>query len=162
MKQIGNYTFFYKDKIAQWNMTDFYEEGKKYCCAEQYMMYHKAVLFNDLEIAEKIIKSNNPKEIQELGRQVKNFDEKIWKENRSKIIIQGNILKFTQNKELRDILLSTKETILVEASPIDCLYGIGLGIEDPNITNRGNWRGENLLGIILMHVRNVIKKIELF
>lgn len=160
MKQIGEYTFFYKDKIAQWNMKDFYEEGIKYCCAEQYMMYHKAVLFNDFEIAEKIIKSINPKEIQELGRLVKNFNEKVWKENRNKIIIKGNILKFSQNKELKEILFATENTILVEASPTDFLYGIGLGMEDPNLANKDFWRGENLIGIILMHVRNVLRKME--
>lgn len=157
MKQIGKYTFFWKDKIAQWNMQSFKENDIEFCCAEQYMMYKKALLFKDFEIAEKILKSKNPSEIQKLGRIVKNFIPEIWDSNKEEIVYKGNVLKFEQNENLKEILLNTGDTILVEASPYDLIYGIGLGVEDPNITDESKWRGLNLLGKILMRVREFLK-----
>jgi len=118
------------------------------------MFARKAILFNDMESYRKIMESNSPREQQKLGRLVKNFDQKIWDANKVGIVTLGNIFKFSQNEELKQILLSTKGTILVEASPFDKIWGVGLGVEDPNITNMSKWKGENLLGYILTNVRD--------
>lgn len=160
MKTIGNYTYFWKDKIAQWNISFFKEEEVEYCCAEQYMMAKKALLFEDKELYDKIMNSNDPKEIQELGRLIKNFDNEIWDLYKFDIVVKGNYLKFSQNKNLKELLLSTQNTILVEASPFDCIWGVGLDINNPLILEEANWKGLNLLGKALMKVRKIIKKEE--
>lgn len=155
MKTINNYTFFWKDKIAQWNMTSFKDnEGVEYNCAEQYMFARKAKLFNDLEHYEKIMESDSPAEHQKLGRKIKNFDQGLWNSNKVGIVTLGNIFKFSQNKDLRDILLSTKNTILVEASPYDSIWGVKLSVDDPDILDSSKWNGENLLGYILTNIRD--------
>lgn len=156
MRRTEKYTFFWKDKLAQWNMQSFIVDNIKYCCAEQYMMAKKAELFNDFETLEKIMKSDSPREHQSLGRIVKNYDEKIWDENKERIVFEGNVQKFLQNENLKEILLSTKNTILVEASPFDKIWGVGLGEDNDLILDEKNWKGLNLLGKTLMKVREYI------
>lgn len=143
--------------LSQWWKCDFYEDKKLFNCAEQYMMYRKAILFQDYETAHYILRSENPKEIKALGRKVKNFEEIIWDKNKEKIVEQANLLKFSQNPNLKDFLLLTNEKILVEASPTDKIWGIGLKKETDGINNPKNWNGLNLLGFILMEVRDKIK-----
>jgi ribA/ribD-fused uncharacterized protein len=122
-------------------------------------MFHKAMLFGDKETADKIMFAKNPSEHKKLGRLVKNYDQKVWDEHKRKIVYNGNWLKFTQNPKLLAQLLETDDKILVEASPYDPIWGIGLdenaiGIEDSN-----NWQGENLLGYIITDVRDNIKEL---
>ena len=105
------------------------------------------------------MRSNNPKEIKVLGRQVKNFDENIWKKNRYSIILNGNYAKFMQNEDLRLFLISTKDSILVEASPYDKIWGIGMSANNENIENPLLWRGLNLLGFALMEVRDELIRV---
>lgn len=105
------------------------------------------------------MRSNNPKEIKVLGRQVKNFDENIWKKNRYSIILNGNYAKFMQNEDLRLFLISTKDSILVEASPYDKIWGIGMSSNNENIENPLLWRGLNLLGFALMEVRDELIRV---
>ncbi|KAM3422687.1 hypothetical protein BST61_g174 [Cercospora zeina] len=92
---------------------------------EQYMMYHKAMLFNDPSIASQIMQTTSPKLHKGLGAKVKNFDEKVWNEHKEGIVENGNWLKFTQDKEPKKRLLSTGDKELVEASPFDRIWGIG-------------------------------------
>lgn len=92
-----------------------------------------------------------------LGREVRNFEESIWNDKRSEIVIAGSVNKFTQNKDLGEFLLNTKERILVEASPIDNIWGVGLSADDKSIGNPNHWDGLNLLGFALMEVRDIIK-----
>lgn len=151
------FTFFYGGTFSQWKRCSFIEEGIRFNCAEQYMMYHKAKLFGDNEIAKQILELSNPKDQKKLGRLVKNFDEKIWDEHKYEIVKNGNILKFSQNPNLKKELLSTRTSILVEASPYDRVWGIGIGEMDPGRHNPKNWKGENLLGFALTEVREMLR-----
>jgi ribA/ribD-fused uncharacterized protein len=116
------------------------------------MMYHKALLFNDSDVATEILAATTPIEVKALGRQVKNFDEETWKENRYRIVKEGNILKFTQHSDLRDKLLATQGKMLVEASPRDRIWGIGYGAKNA-LANKERW-GLNLLGQVLVEIRD--------
>lgn len=146
-----------KTCLSQWWKCDFEEDGVIFCCAEQYMMYKKALLFEDREHAEEILKTNDPKAIKALGRLVKNFDDKVWNEHKSDIVLQGNILKFSQNPELKEYLLGTEDKILVEASPYDRVWGIGMKAETVGICDPQNWKGQNLLGFLLMEIRDNLR-----
>lgn len=152
-----NHVFFWKDKIAQWNMQSFVDNlGMTYICAEQYMMAKKALLFKDYETYENIMMSKSPKEHQALGRIVKNFDQKVWEANAVAIVYQGNYFKFSQNQDLKDILMSTKGKVLVEASPFDLIWGIGYGVDAPLevLEDPSQWKGKNLLGYTLTNLRD--------
>lgn len=150
-----SHTFFWKSPLGQWNMKPFVDnKGIEYNCAEQYMMAKKAELFNDEVTYSEIMNSASPKEQQELGRKIKNFSQKIWDANATTIVYQGNYYKFSQNEELLELLLSTKNTILVEASPYDLIWGVGLGEKDPLIQDEKNWKGQNLLGYTLTNLKN--------
>ena len=121
-------------------------------------MYHKALLFNDHEIAHAIALEPEPSQQKALGRKVKGFDAQKWKEKREQIVEEGNWWKFTQPKEegrLGSMLLETGDRLLVEASPYDRIWGIGYGAENAE-GNRGAW-GENLLGKALMRVRDRVR-----
>lgn len=137
-------------------MSDFIIDGIRYCCAEQYMMAKKAELFGDYETYSLILKTNKPKEIKGLGRKVKNFIPSIWAEHKIKVVFDANFAKFSQNRELREYLCGTEKLILVEASPYDKIWGIGLAEDDPNILEPNLWLGQNLLGFVLMDVRDKI------
>ncbi|MDF1548474.1 MAG: NADAR family protein, partial [Bacteroidales bacterium] len=115
-------------------------------------------LFNDLEIFEEIIRTTSPQQVKALGRKISNFDEKTWKANRFEIVRQGNLLKFSQNVDLKEFILSTGDKILVEASPVDPIWGIGLVKDNPNAAHPENWKGTNLLGFALMEVRDELKE----
>ena len=123
---------------------------------EQYMMACKALLFEDITVFNKIIASQDPKKIKSLGRQVKNFDQTIWGLHKYKIVVNCNFLKFSQDKNLKDILMSTQNKIIVEASPLDNIWGIGFKAADA-LANINKW-GENLLGLALVEVREKLRK----
>ncbi|AEF84426.1 conserved hypothetical protein [Treponema primitia ZAS-2] len=162
-----DYIFFWKtDKhnlstgcFSQWQESDFTVGEFNYSCAEQYMMAQKALLFNDKETFEKILSTINPKEMKALGRQVKNFNANAWDKAKYKIVLDGNFYKFTQNEGMMEILLSTGNKILVEASPFDKIWGIGIDEDNKNIQEPSYWKGENILGFALMEVREEIANI---
>jgi ribA/ribD-fused uncharacterized protein len=140
--------------LSQWWLQSFKDaEGTEYSSAEQYMMAEKARLFGDKDVLAEILDCHNPSEVKKFGRKVANFDDKIWKENKYNIVKQGNLYKFSQNEPLKEFLLNTQHKILVEASPYDTIWGIGLGKEHPNAPFPEKWRGLNLLGFALMEVR---------
>lgn len=145
-----------KTCFSQWYVIDFEVDGHKYNCAEQYMMAQKAWLFKDYEIFGRILDATDPQEIKALGREVRNFEPKIWNENKFRIVVKGNLGKFGGNPELKDFLLSTGDKIIVEASPYDKIWGIGMKDGTPGIENPVNWKGENLLGFALMEVRDLL------
>lgn len=157
MKTIGNFVFFWKSPLGQWNMQPFVDNnGIIYNCAEQYMMAKKALLFDDLVSYGKIMASQLPSDQQDLGRLVSNFNQEIWEANATLIVYQGNYYKFSQHKNLMDILQSTKGKLLVEASPYDVVWGIGYGEKDDEaiLTDKTKWRGKNLLGYTLTSLRD--------
>lgn len=160
------YVFFWGHKkfngitetcLSQWYECKFTVDGVEYHTAEQYMMAQKAILFKDDEILQKIMSADNPAVYKSLGRQIRNFDSKIWDENKCKIVVSGNMAKFSQNPKLLDFLLKTGDRVLVEASPYDRIWGIGLAKDTPDIENPFKWKGINLLGFALMEVRENLK-----
>jgi ribA/ribD-fused uncharacterized protein len=119
-------------------------------------MAQKAMLFGDKDSFVKIMSASSPKEQKKLGRKVKNFNQTIWDTMSTLIVADANILKFSQNEKHRKALLDTGDTILVEASPYDAIWGIKLSAEDPRAKDMSQWQGQNRLGFILTHVRNLI------
>ncbi|MGB5981007.1 MAG: NADAR family protein [Nonlabens sp.] len=146
-----------KSCLSHWYKSDFVIDGISYSTAEQYMMAEKAKLFEDSDIYAQIVESNKPGKAKELGRQVKNFDQKKWEANRYKIVIDGNYQKFKQNSKLANFLINTQDRILVEASPVDHIWGIGLSQEDKSAYDPHFWNGLNLLGHALMETRDLLK-----
>ena len=143
--------------FSQWFSANFVVDDVVYSCAEQYMMAEKARVFGDEEIRQKILVSNDPKEIKALGLQVKNFDAETWSRVASDIVVKGNVQKFGQNPILCQFLLDTGKKILVEASPYDAIWGVGMQESDVGVDNPDNWKGSNLLGFALMTVRDILR-----
>lgn len=150
------YHFFYGGPFSQWYPSKFTVDDFEYNCAEQYMMAEKARLFQDYDILDQILKADHPKQQKALGREVRNFDVDCWNKSARKIVYDGNYEKFNQNPDLKKQLFAKKEYILVEASPYDKIWGIGLGITHPDRFDRDKWRGKNWLGEVLMMVRDCL------
>ncbi|WP_258100122.1 NADAR family protein [Marinoscillum pacificum] len=142
--------------FSQWFVSPFEVNGITYKTTEHWMMSQKALLFDDHEIHQKIIACEKPGEAKDLGRQVSGFDEQLWGSNRYSIVKTGNIHKFSQNREMGQFLLNTKDRILVESSPVDTIWGIGLTKDSEHATNVFAWRGLNLLGFALMETRDFL------
>ena len=157
------FTFFWPGPFSQWAKSPFKDtDGREFNCAEQYMMYYKAMYFNDIETAERIMLTDSPKLQQKHGREVKGFIKEEWDKVARDIVYQGNYLKYTQNLDYKKMLFATKGTTLVEASPYDCIWGIGLDRKDPKRFDRSNWRGTNWLGETLTRVRDDLMKEVLY
>lgn len=150
-----NYYFFYETShpFSQWHKSKFIVDNIEFNSAEQYMMYSKALLFDDKDTALLILKSRNVREQKQLGREVKRFDSDKWNEKAPDFVYQGNMAKFTQNKDFLELLISTKGNTIVEASPTDEIWGIGLSESDNKSKDIFDWRGTNWLGIVLTELR---------
>jgi ribA/ribD-fused uncharacterized protein len=147
------YKFFWGGNFSNWAYSEFVLDDIKFYCGEQYMMYKKAMLFNDKKIASQILDLKyNPKEQKKLGRKVKSFNNKIWDERKYNIVKTGLKEKFLQNEDLKKELLSFKGYDFVEASPYDNIWGIGFD-EKHALYNIEHW-GENLLGKIITELSN--------
>lgn len=144
--------------LSQWWQCSFEVDGIYYNCAEQYMMAEKARLFGDDHVLQQILSSYEPMEQKKLGRRVQGYNDAVWKLHSFDAVVRGNIAKFSQNLKLRDYLISTGDKILVEASPKDAVWGIGLDEESPDAINPIRWPGTNLLGFALMEVRDIIRE----
>lgn len=156
----NKFTFFWKSHcvFSNWHPSVFTHDGITFNSSEQYMMYHKAKLFGDTEIMEKVMQTDSPKEQKALGRQVENFNSEEWLTKCFPIMEEGLKSKFEQNPEMLKQLLDTGDSIIAEASPVDPIWGIGLAAEDPLAQDVSTWKGKNLLGQILMSVREKIRK----
>lgn len=149
------YTYFWASKspFSNWYKCRFEVDGQSFTSSEQYMMYGKAMLFGDTEIAAQIMQTSNVREQKALGRKVSGFDPQTWNQHAKAIVKKGCRQKFVQNPELMEILLATAGTTLVEASPDDAIWGIGLAEEDPRASKRETWLGTNWLGELLTELR---------
>jgi ribA/ribD-fused uncharacterized protein len=145
-----------KPCLSQWWTAPFILDGDRYPTAEHSMMAEKARLFGDEETRARILKAPNPGAAKRLGREVRGFEESRWAEARFEIVVRGNREKFGQHPELREFLLGTGKRVLVEASPVDRIWGIGLAAADPRAEHPEQWRGLNLLGFALMEVRSLL------
>jgi len=157
------FVFFWRGWPSQWYPSPFEIEGERYTCAEQYMMAEKARFFfgahpDNARILEAIMATKSPKEHKALGGSVRGFDDGAWVGVVREIVYTGNLAKFTQNGELRQLLLETGELTIVEASPVDARWGIGLAADDPRALDRRQWNGLNWLGEAIMRVRETIRK----
>jgi ribA/ribD-fused uncharacterized protein len=140
--------------FSQWYSAPFVVDGERYPTAEHFMMAEKAALFGDGETRAKVLLAASPGAAKALGREVRGFDEARWVENRFSIVVRANSAKFSQNPELGQFLQQTGSRVLVEASPVDRIWGIGLAQDDDKVNDPNAWLGLNLLGFALMHVRD--------
>ena len=139
--------------LSNWYCSAFTVDEITFSSMEQYMMYKKAILFQDYQTAEKILSTDDVAEIKALGRIVQHFDEEIWREKRESIVHKGVLQKFLQNPELAEKLLETGEQMIAECAVKDKIWGIGLSMGDEERFCVDKWKGQNLLGQILMQVR---------
>jgi ribA/ribD-fused uncharacterized protein len=143
--------------LSQWFPASFVVDGTHYRTAEHWMMAGKAKLFGDDESRELILASATPDEAKRLGRRVRDYEDEAWGRVRVDLVVEGNVAKFGQHAKLREFLLSTGNKVLVEASPRDCIWGIGLGRDNERARDPRTWRGRNLLGFALMQVRDRLR-----
>lgn len=142
--------------FSQWYAAPFAVDGVRYATAEHWMMAEKARLFGDEAALARVFAKDDPAAAKAAGRTVLGFDEAVWVCHRFDIVAAGNLAKFGQNHSLRDFLLGTADQVLVEASPVDPVWGIGLAAGDPRAQDPVCWQGLNLLGFALMAVRDAL------
>ncbi|MDJ0363985.1 NADAR family protein [Hymenobacter sp. H14-R3] len=143
--------------FSQWWPAPFVVDGVRYATTEHWMMAQKALVFSDMEVFNQIMVAKSPAEAKALGRQVRQFDEATWTSQRMALVVRGNLAKFQQHPDLQEFILHTKERVLVEASPVDRIWGIGLAADSERAENPKQWQGLNLLGFALMEVRDQLR-----
>jgi ribA/ribD-fused uncharacterized protein len=144
--------------LSQWWPAAFTIEGREYATAEHWMMWSKAMLFGDADVAARVLEVTHPNEAKSWGRKVRGFDEERWTQSRYAIVVAGSVAKFGQNRDLGRYLLGTGDRVLVEASPLDRIWGIGLAANDPRAADPERWLGLNLLGKALMEARSILRE----
>ncbi len=144
--------------LSQWYAASFSAGEEHYPTAEHYMMAKKAELFSDSEAKHRVLSASSPGEAKAVGREVRGFDPNAWESRRFEIVVTGNLRKFSANPLLRDYLDGTGERVLVEASPVDRIWGIGLDVEAARASEPRDWSGLNLLGFALMEVRQRLRE----
>jgi ribA/ribD-fused uncharacterized protein len=145
--------------LSQWWHAPFEAEGQTFATAEHWMMWRKALLFNDFVAAGKILAASHPNDAKTFGREVEGFDNATWDSARFQIVVAGNVAKFGQHQRLKHFLLGTGERVLVEASPVDRIWGIGLAADDRRALDPAQWHGLNLLGFALMQAREELRRL---
>ncbi|MFH9474775.1 NADAR family protein [Streptomyces anulatus] len=143
--------------LSQWWPSPFTVDGVTYASAEHWMMAGKARLFGDPEAERAAVSAKSPAAAKRAGRLVRGFDEGVWTRERFALVVEGSTHKFGQDPELGDYLLGTGNRVLVEASPLDRIWGIGLAADDERVERPQQWRGLNLLGFALMEARERLR-----
>jgi ribA/ribD-fused uncharacterized protein len=159
MRRWGKVLAFYTrhDYMSNHYICYFKVKGIEFNCTEQFMMYCKAMLFGDRDMAAAILAAREPQAQKMLGRKVRGYVESVWVAKREQYILIGMIEKYSQNPQERQWLMETEDLILVEASERDTLYGVGLKEDDPRIENPYEWKGANLCGELTMKAREHFK-----
>ncbi|MFE1773818.1 NADAR family protein [Streptomyces sp. NPDC059008] len=146
--------------FSQWWPSPFTVDGVRYATAEHWMMAGKARLFGDADAERGAIAAGHPKQAKSYGRKVRGFDEETWQRHRYGLVVEGSLHKFGQDADLREFLLGTNSRVLVEASPLDRIWGIGLAADDERAMDPARWRGLNLLGFALMEARQRLREAD--
>jgi ribA/ribD-fused uncharacterized protein len=155
MQKGAFYLFFGEENpLSNWHRSTFVVRGRTFHWNEQFLMYCKAMLFGDLETAEKVLAAQSPRECKSLGRDVRPYVDKVWAEKREYYDYYGALHKFQQNPSMARFLLNTGDLELVEASPYDTIYGVGLDAHSPSIIHKRLWRGTNIHGRATQRVRD--------
>ena len=149
-----------KSCLSQWYPATFEVGEHRYVTAEHYMMAQKALLFGDEAVFERVLQAAHPKEAKALGRQVRHYQPDVWEAQRFDTVKTANLAKFSQHADLQAFLLATGKQVLVEASPVDKIWGIGLAADHAHATQPPKWQGLNLLGFALMQVRAQLQNTE--
>jgi len=157
------YTFFWQTKspFSNWHGSLFTYKGQIFKNSEAAFMWEKAILFDDQKIAKIILFNQDPRTVKSLGRKVKNFDNKVWDDKKFNIMFEVNLEKFKQCNHCKKALLEA-EGKFVEASPFDKVWGIGMSENEPGVEDEANWKGENLLGLVLDKVKDNIVALKDF
>lgn len=157
MRVTDKYVFFWAGEFSNFHPAEFTLWNKRFNCSEQAYMYSKAYMFMDIASAKKILEAKLPKDQKKLGRLVVDFDQAIWDKFKFQVMYKACYAKFDQNPRLKKMILSYPGKHFVEASPYDKIWGVGLAEEDPLIDDPKNWKGENLLGLVLSKVRDELE-----
>ena len=166
MKVTDKHVCFWNEWPSNWHPAEFDIEVNGTMChfhnTEQYFMYMKAIVFGDEEIAKQILADGDPKKVKALGRKVQNYDEQVWNEKRYQVMLKANVAKFSQNEDLKQLLLSQEYEGhgFVEASPYDKVWGVRMYESNPDINDESKWKGLNLLGKVLDETRRIIVEEE--
>lgn len=158
MTQNEEMILFYGGFMSNWCPARFEKDGMTFDNSEQYFMFKKAWFFKDFQAVKQILQSTDPQTVKSIGRTIKNYDDFKWAKVRVQFMYEANFLKYSKNPEFKKMLLSTGDKILVEASPVDTIWGIGLDENDPDAFDQTKWKGLNLLGQVLMDVRKELTK----
>lgn len=156
----NKYVFFWGGTYSQWCPSIFIIDGVEYNCAEQYMMAKKALMFNDFDAYREIMLEKNPATQKAIGKKVRGFNKEKWETYCRQIVTDGNFAKFTQNPEMKEELLATGNREIVEASPEDTIWGIGMHESHPDILDKSKWKGTNWLGEAIMDVREMVLRVS--
>ena len=158
MKTTDTHVFFYTNQFSNFHKCKFIYKGIEFSNSEQAFMWCKAKYFENNDLADKMLLTTDPMSVKMMGRMVCNYKDDVWSTVRYQFMFEACLEKFRQNEYLKEILLNTGDKVLVEASPSDKIWGIGLGENDPLIYIESNWKGQNLLGKVLMDVRKTIRE----
>jgi len=150
----NDYEFFWGGIYSNWAPSDIVVEGKSFNCVEQYMMYKKAEVAGDAASMQAVMDTPMPNDQKAIGRKIKNYDDAKWSAVRYEIVKDAIRAKFTQHENLKEELIASGDKHIVEASPYDVVWGIGMGEDDPDRFDESKWRGDNLLGKCIMDVRD--------
>jgi len=163
-ESVKTHTFFWKtgSPFSNWHKSNYTFQDQMFTCSEQGMMWEKARLFGDDNAARAILAARLPSQMKRLGRMVRGFKQHVWENNRENLVYRHLYCKFTQNQHLLDSLMNTGDTLLVEASPKDDIWGIGLGEKEAKdyLLNGKTFPGQNLLGKLLTRLRDELKNAQ--